>query len=128
MSALGDRQRRFVRDLGLLIAYAYERGFELTSGEGYRSEEQQQIYVRTGASKVDHSLHQDKLAHDFNVFRDGVWLRTSEPIRPLGEYWESINPDNIWGGSFPRLYNTKFSDGNHFEQNPRGRKEPKEIA
>jgi len=115
-----ERQRIFTKNLGLLIGWAYQHDFGLTVGEGWRTDEQQRIYIRTGASRRQRSLHQDRLAHDFNVFHNGLWITQSEPITPLGDYWESLDPDNIWGGRFPVYFNTHFTDGDHFEMNPYG--------
>ena len=46
----------------------------------------------------------DQLA---NLFKDGVFLTSSEAHRPFGDYWETLNPDNRWGGM--------WNDGNHYE-------------
>jgi len=43
---------------------------------------------------------------DFNLFKDGVFLQGTEDHRPLGEYWESLDPLCRWGG--------RFNDGNHY--------------
>jgi len=58
------------------------------------------------------SLHRDRLAVDFNLFRDGVYLRGTEDYRPLGEVWEAMG--GSWGG--------RFNDGNHFSLAYKGRK------
>ncbi len=41
-----------------------------------------------------------RCAMDFNVFVDGKLTWDKEVIRPLGEYWESLNAKNRWGGNF----------------------------
>jgi hypothetical protein len=52
------------------------------------------------------SNHKQRLAIDFNLFKDGVFLQGTEDHRPLGEYWESLDPLCRWGG--------RFNDGNHY--------------
>ncbi len=92
---LRQRQSKFVLMVGRLIIWAYENGYEMTFGEAYRAD-------RKGHMK--NSLHYERLAIDFNLFKDGEYLRDTEDHRPLGEYWESIG--GSWGG--------RFDDGNHY--------------
>lgn len=56
------------------------------------------------------SFHFKKLAIDLDLFIDGVYQRSTEAHRPLGEFWISIG--GIWGGDFP---NGQNFDGNHYE-------------
>ncbi len=37
------------------------------------------------------------------------YLEKKEDYAPLGQYWESLHPENRWGGLFPR------ADYVHFE-------------
>jgi hypothetical protein len=96
---LGQKQRKFTQMLGLLINFAYVRGYELTLSRGYVSE---------AANEADgghpRSLHLQRLAIDLNLFKDGVYLTETEDHRELGEFWESIG--GTWGG--------RFNDGNHY--------------
>jgi len=108
---LGDRQRKFTRMVALLIQYAYERGYELTFGEAWRTPEQAQRNAEAGTG-IANSLHCDRLAVDFNLFKDGEYLTQTEDHRELGEFWESIG--GAWGG--------RFNDGNHYSLAYRGRK------
>lgn len=96
METLGQKQRRFTRMIGMLIEFAYAQGFELSFGDCYRSDSCSHGHPR--------SLHRKRLAVDFNLFRNGVYLRSTESHRLLGEYWESIG--GTWGG--------RFGDGNHY--------------
>jgi len=43
-----------------------------------------------------------------------------ELMRPLGEYWESLHPDNVWGGDWNRnnVLDETFYDPYHFERKP----------
>ena len=97
---LGQKQRRFTKLVGQLIAYAYANGYELTFGRAYDEPE--------STVGIPNSLHKIRLAIDLNLFANGVWLKTTEAHRPLGLYWESLAPDCTWGGRF------KKPDGNHY--------------
>ena len=79
-----------------LIIFAYDNGYELTFGDAYRD-----ARVTYGHPE---SLHRSRLAIDLNLFKDQVYLKTTDDHRELGEYWESIG--GTWGG--------RFSDGNHY--------------
>ena len=112
-----------------LILYAKTIGVALTFGEAYRTQYQQDEYVRISGSKVKRSQHQDRLAVDFNIFINGEWIREpdSQDVDPLvksrliklGEYWESLDKKNRWGGRFgidPLEYITRIGwDAGHFE-------------
>ena len=100
---LRQKQSKFTLMVGKLIIWAYKNGYELSFGDAY-------VSTRTGHMTA--SLHYDRLAVDFNVFKDGEYLQVGEEFADLGEYWESIG--GFWGG--------RFSDGNHFSLAHGGRK------
>jgi len=102
---LRQQQSLFVQLKAKLIVYAYQLGYELTDGEAYRPPETAAFYAKQGKG-IKNSLHTKKLAQDFNLFKDGVYLSSSDSHRPLGEYWESLHPLCCWGG--------RFRDGNHY--------------
>lgn len=107
---LRARQSAFAVALADLIHEAVRRGFEVTVGEVWRSEEEARRLARSGAG-IARSLHQDKLAVDLNLFKDGVYLTDVESHRPLGEWWEvQSTPDlpRAWGGRFAS------GDANHY--------------
>lgn len=109
---LGQKQRNFTRMIGLLIEYAYQQGYELTFGDAYRDP---RVHGNVGQKKSyssANSLHKERLAVDFNLFKDGKYLTRTEDHRQLGEYWESIG--GTWGGH--------FNDGNHYSIEHGGRK------
>ena len=109
---LGQKQQRFTRMVGLLIEYAYQNDYRLTFGDAYRDP---RVHGDVGVKKSyssANSLHKSRLAVDFNLFKDGQFLTTTEAHRPLGEYWESLG--GTWGG--------RFNDGNHYSLEHRGRK------
>lgn len=115
--SLSDKQWEFLQDIAKLIIRAEELGYKLTGGELYRTIEQQKIYMDSGKSKTMNSKHLRKLAIDLNFFikdSTGKWVLTFDldKIEPLGEYWESLNPNNKWGGHF-----NSFKDAPHFERN-----------
>jgi len=105
-----ELQQEFVLCISKLIMRAYEMGYKLTLGEGY-------VSSRTG--HMPNSLHYIKLAHDFNLFKDGKYQQNTESYKELGEFWKSLStPDYecCWGGDF------KAKDGNHFSIAYNGRK------
>ena len=85
-----------------LIVFAYDNGYELTFGDAYRDSR-----VTYGHPE---SLHRSRLAIDLNLFKDQVYLTSTDDHRELGEYWESIG--GTWGG--------RFNDGNHYSLEHRG--------
>lgn len=101
---LGQKQRNFTRMIGLLIAYAYQQGYELTFGDAYRDHRLHgEPGVKKGYSHAN-STHKYRLAVDFNLFKGGIYQTSSEAYKELGEYWETLG--GVWGG--------RFNDGNHF--------------
>ena len=101
MPSTSDRQWLFLQDVALLIQYAASCGFKLTGGDLYRN----QAYTEQFSSGVL-SKHHQRLAIDLNLFIDDVYQPSTEAHAPLGEFWESLRPDNSWGGH--------FQDGNHY--------------
>jgi hypothetical protein len=109
---LGQKQRHFTRMIGLLIEYAYQNGYELTFGDAFRDS---RVHGALGEKKSYSSAmssHKQRLAVDFNLFKDGVYLTATEDHAPLGEYWESLG--GSWGG--------RFNDGNHYSWEHEGRR------
>lgn len=114
MVTLGQKQRRLPLMVAKLIVYAYEHGYELTFGDAYRDP---RVHGSVGVAKVGSyskpsSVHKERLAVDFNLFKDGVYLTKTEDYTELGEFWESLG--GSWGG--------RFQDGNHFSLEHEGRK------
>lgn len=109
---LGQKQRRFTHMVGLLIEFAYQQGYELTFGDAYRDP---RVHGDVGVKKSyssANSVHKSRLAVDFNLFKNGDYLTSTEDHRELGEFWESIG--GTWGG--------RFNDGNHYSLEHQGRK------
>lgn len=110
---LREKQSLFVALVAELIRFAYAQGYELTFAEAYRSPEEAARLAKLGKG-LKYSLHCDRLAIDLNLFRDGVYLSSTESHRPLGEWWEKQHPLCRWGG--------RFNDGNHYSLEHGGRK------
>lgn len=126
VSELREKQKTFLKNIALLINYAFANGFELTSGEFFRSQETQAAHVAAGRSKTMNSMHLKRLAADFNIFVNGNLLLSDTKqsdidlsiIKKLGDFWVSLNPANRWGGDFDKdgnPLNQLFRDGGHFE-------------
>lgn len=109
---LREKQSRFVRMVADLITFAYDSGYELTLGDGYRDPRVFGVHGETRGYGHPYSTHKLRLAVDFNLFRDGVWLSGTADFEPLGLYWESLG--GSWGG--------RFRDGNHFSLEHEGRR------
>jgi hypothetical protein len=105
---LGQKQRLFVKMVGRLIDFAYSKGYELSLGHALRCQD-----CKIGS---ENSLHKIRLAVDFNLFKDGVYLTKTEDHLPLGLFWESLDPQCSWGGRF------KNPDGNHYSIEHNGKK------
>ena len=95
---LGDAQKAFTLCVADLIRHAYELGYTMTFGDAYRDPR-----VTYGHPK---SVHRLRLAVDLNLFKDGVYLTSTEDHKVLGEWWEKQHILARWGG--------RFEDGNHY--------------
>ncbi|NBR87968.1 MAG: M15 family peptidase [Proteobacteria bacterium] len=99
----------------MLIRESFDRRYEVTLGECWRSPEEAKRLAGTGQG-ISRSLHCDRLAVDLNLFRAGQFLTKTEDYREMGEWWEKQHPDCRWGGRF-----TTRPDGNHFSVTYQGR-------
>lgn len=104
-------QAAFLLDVAKLINKATDMGFVVTGGELFRTPEQQQIHIRAGRSKTMNSLHLRRCAIDLNFFKGGKLTYDVALLKPVGDYWESLNPKNQWGGNWK-----SFKDVPHFER------------
>jgi hypothetical protein len=110
---LREKQSHFARLVPRLIDHALVLGFEVTLGESYRSPEEAARLAALGLG-IAASLHTLKLAIDLNLFKDGQYLSSTASHRPLGEWWEQLDPLCRWGG--------RFGDGNHYSLAHGGRR------
>jgi hypothetical protein len=110
--SLVEQQKKFAMLLGKLLTWIYNHpsGFAVVIGEVKRTPEMQELYLKQGKTKVNHSKHQDSLAVDLALFIDGVYQTKSEDYVSLGAYWKSLDPGCVWGGDWK-----SFHDGNHFQ-------------
>ena len=117
--SLVSEQAVFLLDVCKLIQHATDNGLTVTASELYRTVEQQEIYLKTGRSKTMNSHHLKRLAVDLNFFRGGKLLGTRDDMKAIGEYWESLNQKNRWGGSWRGAVDagrSSFIDAPHFER------------
>lgn len=119
-----EKQSIFILNFAKLIIWAFENGFEVTAGELFRTQDQQMLYfegytlIKAGSnvrlakvspkSKTMFSKHREKLAGDLNLFINGEYQVNTSAYTPLGEYWKSLHPENVWGGDWGW-------DANHFQ-------------
>jgi hypothetical protein len=105
---LSELQQIFAVNTAKLILYINGQGHSCTYGEAFRTTEQAEWNASRGIGIKD-SLHCKRMAIDLNLFKDGVYCADTESWRQFGEYWESLNTLNRWGGKFSK------PDGNHVE-------------
>lgn len=106
-----QEQHEFLQDAANLITFAANQGYFVTAGEMFRTAEQQKIYVQTGRSQTMNSKHMQRLAIDLNFIKDGKLVYDVELLRPIGEYWQSLDPKNSAG-----MFWKSFKDVPHFER------------
>lgn len=110
---LREKQSLFASLVASLITHAGALGYAVTLGEAWRSEWEALRLAKVGLG-IKRSVHCDRLAVDLNLFKNGVYLTTSDAHRPLGEWWEKQHPLCRWGG--------RFGDGNHYSFEHEGRR------
>lgn len=88
---LHQRQVLHVQLTAKLIAWAQAQGLELTWGETFRTALQAQANAASGAGIVN-SLHKLRLAVDFQLFKDGVYIETADAYKPMADYWLTLDP------------------------------------
>jgi hypothetical protein len=103
---LGQKQRRFAKNIARLIDKAHELGFEITLGDAYRDPRVHGVMGVRASYSHPKSAHKVRLAIDLNLFKDGEFLEQSSDHQKLGEWWEQQGTDHRWGG--------RFNDGNHY--------------
>lgn len=107
---ISKQQFEFTGNVAKLIQYIFDQGYSCTFGEAYRTQEQADIYAKSGKGIKD-SLHCQRMAIDLNLFdMNGRYCSEVAPYEKFGVYWESLHPLNRNGR------NWKLGDANHFEQ------------
>jgi hypothetical protein len=108
---LGQKQRAFAKDLGLLLTWGLYRIQETYPGAAFRMGEG---YVADSINKPGEESphrrdggHFKRLAQDLMLDIDDEWITSSEhpAWEILHEFWSSLNPENKSGGG---------ADANHF--------------
>jgi hypothetical protein len=102
---LRDKQCEFTLMVASLITWSYANDYEVSFGEAWRPPETAELYAKDGRG-IANSLHTLRLAIDLNFFRNGLWLKKTEELLPIGQKWRSLG--GSWGGDFTK------PDGNHF--------------
>lgn len=111
MASLINAQWEFLKNLSELIQFIESKGHIATGGELQRTIYQQKEYLRTGRTQTINSLHLSKMAIDLAIFKDNIWLQDRESLQQFGNFWESLHPDNEWGGNWK-----SFIDLPHFQR------------
>ncbi len=119
---LHDAQALHVQLVAKLIGYVYSiEGLSLTWGETYRTPQQAALNAAKGIG-IAHSLHTDRLAVDFQLFKDGVYLTDPAAYKFMGDYWKTLDPSCCWGGDFLDSAGHPKPDSDHFSIAWGGRK------
>lgn len=114
---LFEEQSKFAADVAKLINFILSKEYFVTLGEAFRPQEMADIYVKEHKGIHD-SLHCKRLAIDLNIFdHQGNFLTRADEYKTFGEYFESLDPINRWGGFFVSKYGGKLIDCDHFERN-----------
>lgn len=113
-----EQQKKFSQLTGLVINWAFSHGYELVCKELERPQMIQDFYFKTGKSKTKTSYHTKRLALDVELWENGVRLTETPQYGLLGQYWESLHPDCVWGGRFgdrPDTLEVEGWDGGHLQ-------------
>ena len=116
---LSAKQSLFLDDVSVMIHW-FKNTFPeqyLTYGETYRPAETAKIYARKGIGIVN-SLHCQRLAVDLHLFINGKYQTNPKKYKPLGDFWESLDPKNRHGGNFKDSNGRPKPDSVHFQRNP----------
>jgi len=131
--SLQPKQNIFSVNFAKLVLYASSLGYEVSIREVGRHQIIQKLYLgnevivtgwkrfkQTPTSHAEYSYHLDAIAGDLLLFKDGNWIQDLGSYLPVGQYWEELDPKNIWGGNWDRDENYAESanwevDLNHFE-------------
>jgi len=122
---LSEQQQLFARDVGKLLVFMYtQTNYRCTFGDAYRSQQQAEWNAQHGLGIQD-SLHCQRLAIDLNLFDCGnkldgncTLVSAYNAYEQFGKYWESLDPQNRWGGYFVSKYGGHIVDQDHFERKP----------
>jgi len=103
VTAKTERRIKFFLDFCWLVTLAkMRRGIELLPTCYHRTQAEQDVLYRDGKSQTKHSKHQDWLAIDATIVRNGqlIWEADSD-YEWLGSIWEGMG--HVWGGRWKSL-------------------------
>jgi len=119
---LREKQTRFWFLVSQLILKSVLLRTPIFILEWMRSSEQQKINVARGVSKTMKSKHLEGLAIDIvfleDMQDDNKLNYSADKYKILGEYWESLDENNVWGGRFgdnPLTDKIEGWDAGHFQ-------------
>lgn len=99
-----------------LILFAMSQGYEIALAEGM----DRKTHRDPTTDHMIGSLHEIGLAQDLDLYKDGVYLMTTEDHATLGAWWldygKACGLPLAWGGNFEK------KDGNHYSLAWQGRK------
>jgi len=117
--SLSSKQHLFAKDVAILFSFIIAEQWKFTIGEVKRTEYQQQKYLKEDKAQTMDSSHIRKMAIDINFFKPGKihpdkykLTYKKEELQLFGDFWESLNPKNEWGGNW-----IQFQDTPHFQRN-----------
>ena len=121
MLKLWQHQAKFTEDFHLLLNFIAVLGLIPVMAEVFRTIEQEIEYIKEGKSHLtdpNHCMHVLKCAGDLELFLPAGSLLIDEATwQKIGDYWESLDPLNRWGGNFPKWYpGSSFRDLPHMER------------
>jgi len=97
---LSDKQNEFAVDVTKLLVWLFAHNYKVTFGRATDTKAGQKLLFDAGLSKTMNSKHLKRLAIDLNIFIDGRLTYSAKKLKPVGDYWESLHPDNVWGGTW----------------------------
>jgi hypothetical protein len=86
---LTDKQQKFAIMTSHLIRWCWFSDIRVTYGETFRPKETCELYAKQGRG-IANSLHNIRLAVDFNAFIAGEYQVGPEPYDKMHDYWDSI--------------------------------------
>lgn len=116
--SLKENQMLFTSLISVFILKLNNYGYRVTFGEAHRTQYMQDYYLKKGLTKVNYSKHQDRLAIELYIFKNGKLLVGKDELKLIGLIWSSLHVQCVWGGDWNRnrkIEDEKFLDLNHFE-------------
>jgi hypothetical protein len=95
--SLNEKQFKFTLAISSLIVFAYNQGYTLSQGDGYRNP---RVFGIPGIFKGyghKNSTHKYRLAQDYNLFINGKWVKSGrhKAWKILHDYWVLLGGSEI---------------------------------